>query len=138
MFVNGVQVGVLSEAGGFMYSGDGHVSYHVRVDGYIEWIEKHAILSTLSGATKNTRLLVLFAREHRDRRSITEASHDDFVGDHVHLQLLFALDILSSMGTENAVKPGTPNLIRNGLSGQRDRRENPREIPLRPRVPGFL
>ena len=56
MFVNGVQVGVLSEAGGFMYSGYGHVSYHVRVDGYIEWIEKHAIDKCKSSSSYGQRL----------------------------------------------------------------------------------
>ena len=65
MFVNGVQVGVLSEAGGFMYSGDGHVSYHVRVDGYIEWIEKHATDKCESSFSYGQRL-----RKHPKQRRL--------------------------------------------------------------------
>lgn len=61
IFVDGVQVGVCSQAGGFIVSsyggyGEGYLSYHTRVDRYLEWIEKYAVERCESTASASRRL----------------------------------------------------------------------------------
>ena len=61
IFVDGVQVGVSSQSGGLSFSsyggyGEGYLSYHTRVDGYLEWIEKYAVERCESMASASRRL----------------------------------------------------------------------------------
>ena len=135
---SGLADGLLTIGLARIVEGDGedgsHADTGIEIARTVERVEEHAVLPTLSRAPENPRLLVLLAGQHRDRRPIAETSHDDLVGDHVHLQLLLALDVLRAVGTEHVVEPRPADLVRDGLPGQRDRREDPGEIPLRPRV----
>ena len=61
IFVDGVQVGVSSQSGGLSFSsyggyGEGYLSYHTRIDGYLEWIEKYAVERCESMASASRRL----------------------------------------------------------------------------------
>jgi hypothetical protein len=63
LFVNGVQVGVVSQVGGIFGEGAGFVAYHTRVDFYLDWIKKYAI-DVCSHASSPRRL----RRVQRGRR----------------------------------------------------------------------
>ena len=56
IFVDGVQVGVCSQAGGFLARGKGYLTYHTRVDRYLDWIEKYAVDKCESSASASRRL----------------------------------------------------------------------------------
>jgi hypothetical protein len=43
IFVDGVQVGVLSSSGGGFFTGEGYTLYHTRIDRYLHWIKKYAV-----------------------------------------------------------------------------------------------
>ena len=56
LFVDGVQVGVVSAAGGLAGDGAGFVAFHTRVDFYLDWIEKYAIDECSHHASSSRRL----------------------------------------------------------------------------------
>ena len=73
LFVDGVQIGVVSQAGGIFGEGAGFVAFHTRVDFYLDWIEKYAI-DECSHASSSRRLRRV--RSSRRLRRIMEFSQN--------------------------------------------------------------
>ena len=70
-----------------------HADARVEVGTAVKRVEQYAVLSTLISTPKNRRFVILFTREHRNRRARAEASHQRVVGDDIKLLLLLPLHI---------------------------------------------
>ena len=110
----------------------------VEVRRAVERIEDHAVLSALAAAAENRRLLVLLRGDDGDGAAVAEARHQDVVGDDVELLLRLAVDVGAAVVAEHVFDPGVAHLGGDRLGGERDRREDPRQVARGGGIAGFF
>ncbi len=110
----------------------------VEVGTSVEWVEEHAVLSTIDSAPQDGWMLRLFGRKHCDRCARPKAAHQNLVRENIEGLLFLALHIRGARVAEHSLKPRSSNMIRNGLGREGNRRNDPGEIAARALMLGLF